>query len=519
MSIFSKQQRTKVGSNTFNLSHDRKLSCKIGQLIPFFIMDTIPGDKTTISSSAMVRFAPLLAPVMHQVSIYMHYFFVPNRIMWKNWEKFITETSPTQTWPYFQFNLSEPMASGGIDQGSLWDYLGLPISNTDNVASCNRTVSALPAHAYWKIWFDYYRDQNLDSPTELELVNGLNSKTFYSGVRVRAWQHDYFTSALPWAQKGPEAMVPFTGQPPIFAFDGGGPTRQTLKEYVTGYNESSQPVQSDVAGEIVAGDIDAYIDLEGSHYADIESSMEATIADLRRAFMLQEFLEKQARGGSRYIEVTAIHFGVRSSDARLQRAEYLGGYRAPVKISEVLQNAPPTETSETPLATMGGHAVGIGGSPRISHYSEEHGYLMGIMSVMPRSAYQQGIPKHFLKSDKFDYYWPEFAHIGEQSIQAQELYQEEGEDGTDTFGYTPRYAEYKFINSSVHGDFRTTLDFWHMGRKFASKPALHTGFINMQYEEVDRIFAVQDDSDHLWCHVLNEVKSSRKMPYFGNPKM
>ena len=519
MSIFIKIEKTHVKSNTFDLSHDRKFSTGMGRLTPVFLTDLVPGDKITVKSSAMVRFAPLVAPVMHLINVYVHYFFVPNRLLWPNWEKFITggeDGLDNTVWPYFSKDKFD------INNADLHDYLGMPILSVDE-----QQFSAMPAMAYWRIWYDYYRDQNLQQADDEILNDGSNNARWFKlkNLKLRAWQHDYFTSALPFTQKGPAAMVPIAGQAPVIAKPFGDiENNQTARKYVDGTVQTGADLGT-ATGVGIDGHIQdttsgnrVYIDLEESHYADLTAATAgATIDTLRRAFKLQEWLEKNARGGSRYIESIAVHFGVQSSDQRLQRPKFLGGFKAPIKVSEVVQTAPPTEDAQgdTPLATMSGHAIGMGGGQHISHYAEEHGYIMGIMSVMPKTAYFQGIPKHFLRKDRFDYYWPEFAHIGEQAIENKELYAQHS-DPDGVFGYTPRYAEYKFINSSVHGDMRGSLDFWHLGRRFASEPALNEDFITVGNDEVKRIFAV-DDNQHLWCHILNDVKANRKMPVFGTP--
>lgn len=523
MSIFSKIQRTKVGSNTFDLSHDRKFSTKIGRLTPVFLMDCVPGDSIKIKSSVLTRFAPLIAPIMHKVTVYTHFFFVPNRILWPNWEKFITggeDGFNNSVWPHITAYLSLNPAS------SLYDYLGLP-TGADVGSEVVTDVSAIPFAAYQAIYNDYYRDQNLEEELDYQLVDGNNdAKTDLFDLRQRAWQHDYFTSALPWTQKGPEAMLPLGGEAelfvkrddedlyplktPMFTFDG--------SDSVANLNVKTSTEEPTFLWQEGIGATNP--DVTGYTFADLSTATASTINELRRAVRLQEWLEKNARGGSRYIESIEVHFGVSSSDKRLQRPEFLGGLSAPIQVSEVLQMSA-TDEETTPQGNMSGHALGVGGGQTIGYYAEEHGYIMGIMSIMPKTAYQQGIPRHFNRRDKFDYFWPSFAHLGEQGILNRELMVTDDEEVNDeVFGYTPRYSEYKYMNSSVHGDFRTSLDFWHMGRKFATLPGLNNTFIKCTNAEIERVFAVQDNEyDNMWCHMFHDVTAKRKMPFFGTPTL
>ena len=515
--LFTQVQNEHINSNTFDLSHDRKLSFRIGDLVPINIIEVIPGDKFNIQTSQMIRFAPLVAPIMHQSSVYTHYFFVPNRLLWSNWEDFITggpDGTNNSTHPYLPLD--------DVQVGSLADYFGIP---TDVSGGNIAEVNALPFAAYNKIYNDYYRDENLVTPLADALANGNNQASLFTTLQKRAWQHDYFTSSLPWTQKGPEATIPLgTTAPILFTPDGVKNNQVTdLSGTILGATTSlgATSTSGDLYGNI-AGNPRLLMDNSDTLTADLSQATASTIIDLRRAFKLQEFLEKNARGGSRYIETIMSHFGVKSSDARLQRPEFLGGNSAPMQISEVLQTTPATDNAPggetTPQGNMAGHGISVGGSANINYKVEEHGFIIGIQSFLPKSAYQQGLPKLFSKSDKFDYYWPSFAHIGEQPIYNKEIYLQNEDEDDEVFGYTPRYAEYKFINSSVHGEYRTTLDFWHMGRKFASKPSLNQDFIECDHDEVSRIFAVTQ-SEQLYCHVYNKVKATRKMPFFGSPKM
>ena len=411
-----------------------------------------------------------------------------------------------------------------MKQGSLGDYLGLPTETTANPDGGKFTsatpINALPFAAYNKIYNDYYRDENLVTPLDEEVSDGANSLEAFNKLQNRAWQHDYFTSALPWTQKGPEATIPLGTSAPVNLIDTPvQPMRINDLNGASVYNTALAAGNNQQLSATPSTTRQLVVDPNGQLEADLSTATAASINDLRRAFRLQEWLERNARGGSRYIEIIMSHFGVRSSDSRLQRPEFLGGSSTPVTISEVLQNSDDSAQT-TPQGNMAGHGLSVGSSDNVNYRCEEHGFIIGIMSVMPKSAYQQGIPKQFSKFDKFDYYWPSFANIGEQAIQNQELYFDESDSkNEDTFGYTPRYAEYKYIPSSVHGEMKGNLDFWHMGRIFANRPILNESFIECDGsgDDIDRIWAVEDAPENLYVYLHNNIKARRPMPYFGTP--
>jgi len=487
--------------NAFDLSHDIKLSTDFGKLTPIMCTEVVPGDKIGIACESLIRFAPMVAPVMHRFDVTMHYFFVPNRILWANWENFITQTKVGGVVPAFPY-----ISMNGPNYNPLADYMGVP-DPAQSTGTESEQISALPFAAYQKIWNDYYRDQNLmtdiNPPQTYILGDGNNTAdwgTKLGLLRQRCWEHDYLTAALPFAQKGDAVNIPL-----------GFPDLPVL-------HNSANPTTLTGAPDNVVLPSDPTSDTtEDAYVKTSELDQNTTINDLRRAIKLQEWLEKNARGGTRYSEHIKVHFDVRSSDKRLQRPEYITGVKSPIQISEVLQTG---ESNTTPQGNMAGHGVGVASGKYGAYYAEEHGYVIGIMSIMPKTAYQQGIPKHFLKTaDAFQYYYPSFANIGEQEILNKEVFAYTT-TGSDTFGYIPRYAEYKFENNRVAGEFRTTQDFWHAGRIFDTQPGLNEDFVTMDEDAVSRIWAVPDTAtDHIYCHVLNKVLALRPMPKYGTPTM
>jgi hypothetical protein len=509
--LFNSIQLNKPKKNVFDLTHDVKLSTNMGQLTPILTLECVPGDRFDLSCESLIRFAPMIAPVMHRMDVTMHYFFVPNRILWENWEKFITEHNSEHVAPYMAYTNGDYTAM----QKKFMDYIGIPPVPVGGVST---NVSALPMAAYQCIYNEYYRDQNLQAPIDYKLTDGNNNtdagdRARLTTLRQRAWEHDYFTASLPFAQKGAAVDIPLGNI--------SGDTRVTWNNDVEStYNRTAGYIGSSFAGTgIIGNTIPTNLSsLPSETSALIAKTSETaidptTINDLRRAYKLQEWLEKNARGGTRYIENILTHFGVRSSDKRLQRPEYITGVKSPVVVSEVLNTT--GQDGGLPQGNMAGHGISVTSGKSGSYNVEEHGYIIGIMSVMPKTAYQQGIPRTFLKTDSLDYFWPTFANIGEQEVAKQELYAYTA-NAADTFGYVPRYAEYKYMPSRVAGEFRTSLNYWHLGRIFDTEPSLNSDFI--ECDPTKRIFAVEDEeTDVLYCHVLNKIKAIRPMPKYGTP--
>lgn len=495
----------KPRSNRFDLSHDVKLSGNMGNLIPVCNLDCVPGDFFRIGCQSLIRLAPMVAPMMHRSDVTIHYFFVPKRLLWPNWKNYITNTEVSGSIPappYFQLNAGT--------YSRLSDYLGLP-----DPSGTGHNVSAMFHAAYQMICNEYYRDENMSAEIPFELVDGDNGGNYVelTTLRKRAWEHDYFTAALPFAQKGDAVEIPISGDVVLKSQVGTGKFLRSDGTVYAGLADS--PIQFDEGSGIAllagsSGTTTGKYDPNGTLEV---ANADTSINDLRKAYALQRFLEKLARGGSRYTEFIRVMFGVTSSDARLQRPEYITGIKAPVVISEVLNT---TGTVDAPQGDMAGHGAGVVKGKYGSFFCEEHGIIMGIMSVMPKTAYFQGIPKQFLKiNESEEHFLSDFAHIGEQEILNKEVYVGHAAPNS-VFGYIPRYGEYKFEQNRVAGDFKTTLDFWHMARKFTSDPNLNEAFILA--DPTHRVFAVTDPAqDKLWCHVYNDIQATRLMPKFGTP--
>lgn len=503
--IFEQVQFSSPPKSAFDLTHCKKLSCNFGELIPAYIQEILPGDQFLVNSNLLVRLAPLLSPALTEIDAYMHYFFVPNRIIWTSWEDFITGGDPDVADPTMP--LFTPSTSA-LD-GTLMDYMGLPTKRAGSGGFANAMhVNNLPFRAYLQIYNDYYRDQNLID--ELDVTDGNNFT-----VKKRAWAKDYFTSAFTEPQKGDavtyDASVTYAD--PHILWDTGTSTPTSAGSVTVNANSAFQSSGSGEIGEI----------------RNIES-INVDIISLRRAAALQRFIEKDMIGGNRYIEHLKIHYGVNNGDLRLARPQYLGGGKQPVIISEVINH-------DTGKGELYGHGLSVGQVNSFKESFSEHGYVIGILSVMPRMAYAQGIPKHFTRTNRFDYYFPELANIGEQEIQNHEVWFDGDEvfnsslkdSGTttpyQTFGYQQRFAEYKYACDTVHGEFKdqSKLGSWAFKRDydyFIGDPSLSQTFIEMDHEEVDQQLFSGTNTDHkVYVEIENVVRARRPMPYFADYRL
>lgn len=470
-----------------SLSHYQLATFDMGELVPVGHFEVLPGDSVRMASSALLRLSPLMTPVMHPVNVRIHHWFVPYRVLWDGWEDFITGNNTADI---------PPAQTVTNTAGSILDYLGIPPGS-------NQALVWFPVMAYNLIWNEFYRDQDLQ--TERDLND-------WSSVARVAWEKDYFTSARPWSQKGTEVTMPLGV---------GAPVKTQAADSMTGAQEALRFRNASTGAAISnSGDLGIGSDsklhynasgITGSAgqlypanlYADLTAATPASINDLRLAFALQRYQEARAQYGSRYTEYLR-YLGVRSSDARLQRPEYLGGGKSTISFSEILRTG--NDVNETgPIGEMKGHGIAALRTRRFIRFFEEHGVVISLASVRPRTIYSDGIHRSWLKTTKEDYWQKELEQIGQQDIKNVEVYYNAA-NRPGTFGYQDRYSEYRHLPSKITGDFRTTLADWHLARQFASEPALNASFVECNPSK--RIFAEQTQ-DSLWAMFSHSIQARR----------
>lgn len=513
----------KIKTTAFNLSYSNALSFNIGDIVPVYLEDCVPGDHFKITPDFYVKFAPMVFPILQRIEAKIKYFFVPNRIMWRRWEKYITGgkngTDVLQP-PFTTYADVDDLAQGSTAPGSLFDYLGYP--DPDSAGQATDTgfdVNLFPFYAYQLVWNEYFRDETLavdfrtyaaqqfgidEEDVDAETYTTFNAQALAQlfSIRKVAWKKDYFTTASPWAQRGASVHIP-----------------------------GNLRFESSIDGEAFAeGVLDGSIQLFDPQYTDVsgvhdsqfamsnDSSSEhplGTLNDFYKASALQRFLQKSING-NRYIEQILNFFGVRVPDYRLNRPEYIGGVSKLVQISEILQTS--ETTSDSALGTYAGKGAVGGVGKTLDYKVKEHGWIIGVMFVRPDASYFQGIRKNLSRVDRFDYFWPEFQGIGEQPILKKELVAQKnaGDYNDQVWGYAPRFSEYKFHNNEIHGDFRDTMDSWTMARKFISAPGLNAYFTYVDSDATgnNRVFAVPSADSTLYGIVNNNVIAYRPMlPY------
>ena len=557
----------------FDLSRTNKMSLRMAQLVPCMVEQSIPGDTMWLGQSALCRFAPMSAPIMHNINLKTFYFNVPMRLLFDKWEEFITggeDGLSAPQFPVLRFTSGRSVSAFFyeilFENGGLADYLGFPSKSKQDIQNITNAqdridiqasfdIDLTPFLAYQLIWNEYFRDQNVDEEFKVKdlydlyggiiLAEDMDMASDYTSnddltewvvnlisLRKKCWDKNYFTSGLPSPQRGQAVEIPISGQVEYIAYD--DPRRGSI----TQSRERGGLVNIDTGDGVsfrfnVSGEAKGTSDDVASNRLTDQNNTKvyeydpgnslqvhtgnADVTELRRAIKLQEFLEAMSRGGSRYIEQMKTMFGVSSSDARLQRPEFLGAVKQPVIISEVLQTS---ESANTPQGNMSGRGVSAGSSRAFSKFHEEHSLVVGLVCVMPDFDLFNGLPRKYTKFERLDYYWHQFDHIGEQEIRNSELFFDAQTQpiSSGTFAYAPRYSEYKSAQNEVHGEFKDTLDFWHMGYEFASVPALNSDFLRPSENLLNRPFAV-NGVEQIYLEMYFNFTAKRMMSRMSTPKI
>uniref|UniRef100_A0AAU8BAM7 Major capsid protein n=1 Tax=Dulem virus 111 TaxID=3145588 RepID=A0AAU8BAM7_9VIRU len=534
-----------ISRSTFDRSHSVKLSFNTGDVIPFYVDEVLPGDTFNVKTSKVVRMQTLITPMMDNVYLDTYFFFVPNRLVWEHWKQFNGENTESAWLPATEYQIPQitSPASTGWNVGTIADYMGIP------TGVANLSVSALPFRAYALIMNEWFRDQNLTDPLDIPVkdttVAGVNTGNYImdtakGGLPFKAAKyHDYFTSCLPSPQKGPDVTIPVAsiGNLPVRALSDLVPYSADdsgLYGYNLRYNPTTTTKGFYVSG--VSTDASSYLTYQTSNAAPDNglntfspanlwavsdgSAAAATINQLRLAFQIQKLYEKDARGGTRYIEILKSHFGVTSPDARLQRPEYLGGNRIPININQIVQQSQTTDQS--PQGTPVGLSLTSDTHSDFTKSFVEHGFVIGVMVARYDHTYQQGIERFWSRKDRFDYYWPVFANIGEQAVLNKEIYAQGTATDDEVFGYQEAWADYRYKPNRVAGEMRSSyaqsLDVWHLADDYSALPTLSDSWIREDSSNVNRVIAVsEENANQFFADIYISNRSTRPMPLYSIP--
>ena len=546
--------RIDMSRSTFDRSASVKTSFNVGDIVPFFLEEVLPGDTFNVRTSKVVRMQTLLTPMMDNVYLDSYYFFVPNRLVWNHWKEFNGENTESAWIPTTEYSVPQITSpAAGWSVGTLADYFGLP------TGVGGLSVSALPFRAYALVMNEWFRDQNLQDPLVVPVddatVVGVNTGNFVTDCAkgglpyIAAKYHDYFTSCLPSPQKGPDVTlsvasqgdlpvvakandVPWSAWPAV----SGTASKQFMNVHATDINgqqwnnvpadgllnvdHSDGRVRSSNGVGSTGGGYGAAI--TNLWAVNSGNAIIATINQLRMAFQIQKLYERDARGGTRYIEVLKSHFGVTSPDARLQRPEYLGGNRVPINVNQVIQQSGTGAGADTPQGTVVGMSQTTDSNHDFMKSFTEHGYIIGVMVARYDHTYQQGIERHWSRKTRFDYYWPVFANIGEQAVLNKEIFAQGTAKDNEVFGYQEAWSDYRYKPNRVTGEMRSmyeqSLDVWHLADDYASLPSLSDSWIREDKNTVDRVLAVKSSvSDQLFADIYVSNRATRPMPMYSVP--